>query len=183
MLDGSLLMRVFGHGYQTGTTVLVLLGLSMLVATLCGDVDIMLIMAGRTRSSMINMLVSLVIQLGLDLWLIPGHGIVGAAIGWSCSIVVKNLLALVQVQAILHMHPLGRGTVLVGVLATVCFGGGVGLVRLLGGGPLESGLALCAACVAYGVGLRAVRSDLGLESFSGLLRRGTKPAPVSAQMP
>jgi O-antigen/teichoic acid export membrane protein len=183
VLDGSLLMRVFGPGYGAGTTVLVLLGLSMLVATFCGDVDIMLIMAGRTRSSMINMLVALVVQLGLDLWLIPGHGILGAAIGWSCSIVVKNLLALVQVGAILGMHPLGRGTALVATLATACFGGCLGLVHLVGGGSVAAVLGLAVACAAYAAGLYLVRRDLGLDSLGGVLSRRTKRTSVSAQMP
>ncbi len=126
VLDGTQLMRIFGPGYSAGATVLVLLGLAMLVATLCGDVDIMLIMAGRTRASMVNVLVAFSVNLGLDLWLIPSHGILGAAIGWSCAIVVKNLLALVQVALVLHVYPVGRPTLIVGALATGCFGGCVG---------------------------------------------------------
>ena len=183
VLDGTLLMKIFGHGYETGASVLALLGVSMLVATFCGDVDVMLIMAGRTRSSMINMLVGLAVQLGLDLWLIPGHGMVGAAIGWSCSIVVKNLMALAQVSAILHMHPLGRGTALVAGISTLCFGGCVGLVRVLGGGVALTGLGLVVACVAYASGLYLVRRDLGLESIGSLLSRSQKSAAVPVQMP
>src|SRR3954453_3498604 len=133
-------MRIFGAEYATGTDVLVLLGVAMLIATFCGDVDILLIMAGRTRASMANILTAFALNLGLDLWLIPEHGIVGAAIGWSCAIIVKNLLALVQVAWILRVHPVGRPTVIVATLATGCFCGSVGLARLLLGDGL--GVAL-----------------------------------------
>lgn len=174
VLDGRPLMRIFGSGYAAGTDVLVLLGVAMLIATFCGDVDILLIMAGRTRASMVNILIAFTINLGLDLWLIPEHGIVGAAIGWSCAIIVKNLLALVQVAWILRVHPVGRPTVIVATLSTGCFVGSVTLARLFLGDGLEAtaaGVAL--GTVLYVVGIYLARVDLALDALGGLLSRRT----------
>jgi O-antigen/teichoic acid export membrane protein len=178
VLDGRPLMRIFGTGYAAGTDVLVLLGVAMLIATFCGDVDILLIMAGRTRASMVNILIAFALNVGLDLWLIPGHGIVGAAIGWSCAIIVKNLLALVQVAWILRVHPVGRPTVIVAALATGCFCGGVLLSRLLlGHGLGAAALGITVGAVLYAVGIYVARVDLALDALGGLLRRRPRPEP------
>jgi O-antigen/teichoic acid export membrane protein len=177
VLDGRPLMGVFGSGYATGTDVLVLLGVAMLVATFCGDVDVLLIMAGRTRASMVNILTAFALNLGLDLWLIPEHGIVGAAIGWACAIIVKNLLALVQVAWILRVHPVGRPTVIVAALATGCFGGCVGLARLLLGDGLGVATAgILVGAVLYATGLFLARTDLALDALGGLVRRTPRVA-------
>ena len=172
VLDGRPLMLIFGSDYAAGTDVLVLLGVAMLIATFCGDVDILLIMAGRTRASMANILTAFALNLGLDLWLIPEHGIIGAAIGWSCAIIVKNLLALAQVAWILRVHPVGRPTVIVATLATACFCGSVGLARLAWGDGLgAAALGIAIGSVLYVVGMYLARVDLALDAFGGLVRR------------
>jgi len=182
VLDGRPLMRIFGSGYAAGTDVLVLLGIAMLIATFCGDVDILLIMAGRTRASMVNILIAFALNLGLDLWLIPEHGIVGAAIGWSCAIIVKNLLALVQVAWILRVHPVGRPTVIVGALATGCFCGSVGLARVVGGDGLGAAvLGIALGTVGYVVGIYLARVDLALDALGGLVRRRPTRSPAEAR--
>jgi O-antigen/teichoic acid export membrane protein len=175
VLDGRPMMRIFGAEYATGTDVLVLLGVAMLVATFCGDVDVLLIMAGRTRASMTNILTAFALNLGLDLWLIPEHGIVGAAVGWACAIVVKNLLALVQVAWILRVHPVGRPTVIVAALATGCLCGSVGLARLVLGDGVEAAAAgVIVGTALYAVGLYLARVDLALDALGGLVRRRTR---------
>jgi len=172
VLDGRPLMRIFGSGYSAGTDVVVLLGVAMLIATFCGDVDVLLIMAGRTRASMVNILIAFALNLGLDLWLVPEHGILGAAVGWACAIIVKNLLALVQVAWILRVHPVGRPTVIVAALSAGCFCGCVGLARLLLGDGLDTAVAgIAVASALYAVGLYLARTDLALDALGGLVRR------------
>jgi O-antigen/teichoic acid export membrane protein len=171
-VDGEALMRLFGHRYQTGAPVLVLLGVAMMVATLCGDVDIMLIMAGRTRASMINMLVAVGLQVGLDVWLIPLHGVSGAAIGWACAIVVKNLLGLAQVGAVLRMHPCGRATVLVAAVALGCVGSCLVVARWLVDGTVAAALAgAVPGLVLYAVALFLLRGPIALGALTDRLGR------------
>ena len=53
---------IFGPKYAAGTTVLVILGLVMLVATGCGLVDVVLAMAGKTFWTFANSVIALTIM-------------------------------------------------------------------------------------------------------------------------
>jgi O-antigen/teichoic acid export membrane protein len=44
----------------------------------------------------------------LDLALIPAHGALGAAMGWSGGVLVKNLLPLWQIHQRYGLRPFGR---------------------------------------------------------------------------
>lgn len=116
------MLTVFGHGYETGGAVLVWLSLSMLVATGCGLVDVVLSMAGHTSWNLVNALGALICNIALDLLLIPGHGVLGAAIGWSAAICLRNLAAATQVGVALRLHPIARSTVLAALLTLGAFG-------------------------------------------------------------
>ena len=102
------LMAIFGEGYEVASDVVVILSLTMLLATACGPVDSVLLMAGRSWLSLRNSVVALVVNVGLNVVLIPLDGIRGAAIAWAVAIVVRNLLPLVQVRKHLGMWPLRR---------------------------------------------------------------------------
>ena len=112
-------MGVFGDGYDVASDVVLILSLTMLLATACGPVDSVLLMAGHSWLSLVNSTVTLAVNVGLNLVLIPLYGIRGAAIAWSVAIVVRNLLPLVQVRRHLSMWPLTRSAGLVGVGAAV----------------------------------------------------------------
>ena len=45
---------VFGHSYRAGRFVMIILGLTMLLATACGQVDMVLITTGRSSWSLVN---------------------------------------------------------------------------------------------------------------------------------
>ena len=53
---------------------MVILGLTMLLATACGQVDMVLITTGRSSWSLANGLPPVGVNVGLDLLLIPGTG-------------------------------------------------------------------------------------------------------------
>ena len=107
-LDGRL-----RRGYDVASDVVVILSLTMLLATACGPVDSVLLMAGRSWLSLRNSIVALAVNVGLNVVLIPLYGIRGAAIAWAVAIVVRNLLPLVQVRRHLGLWPLTRSTVAV----------------------------------------------------------------------
>jgi O-antigen/teichoic acid export membrane protein len=170
---GGPLLQVFGSGYESGTAVLLLLSFSMLVATGCGDVDSALIMAGKTTWSLGNMAVALGLNLVLDLWLIPDHGVTGAAIGWSVAIMTKNLLALVQVRLALGLHPFGMASAIVALLSSASFA----LLPLLASELLGTELpalvmALAAASTVYAAGLWSARNPLELDELTSAATRG-----------
>lgn len=91
----------FGDGYDsTGSrAVAVVMCCGMLVAVASGPVDTLLLMTGRSGRSLANTLVALAIDVGLCLVLVPRVGIAGAAVAWVVAVVVRCILATVQLRA------------------------------------------------------------------------------------
>ncbi|HVW33883.1 MAG TPA: polysaccharide biosynthesis C-terminal domain-containing protein, partial [Acidimicrobiia bacterium] len=125
------LLRVFGHGFKGGAGALEVLGFTMLAATAVGTVDMVLLMGGKSSWNLINTMVGLTLNVGLNLLLIPHFGGTGAAIAWSTSILVTNGAPLIQVWKFLGMHPFGQGFPKV-VLASGAAYGALGLVLRVG---------------------------------------------------
>ena len=59
------LLQVFGGGYEEGHATVVILSLTMLATTATGSVDVVLLMAGRSRQSLVNNAAALVIDVAL----------------------------------------------------------------------------------------------------------------------
>lgn len=104
------LLRVFGSGYAEGVTVALVLSATMMVATACGMVDVALIASGRTGASLVNAATAVAVTITLDVLLVPAHGALGAAVGWSVGVLVKNLLPLIQISRRYGLRPFGRHT-------------------------------------------------------------------------
>jgi O-antigen/teichoic acid export membrane protein len=165
------LMGIFGHHYAVASDVVVILSLTMLLATACGPVDAVLLMAGRSWLSLRNSTVALAVNIGLNLVLIPVAGIRGAAVSWAVAIVVRNLLPLLIVRRQLAMWPLTRSSVRVAILTVCCFGS-VDVVSALTDPPTPVDVTLLGlATGAYLLGIWAWRSTLGLDAFRAAVRR------------
>ncbi|HEY6749496.1 MAG TPA: polysaccharide biosynthesis C-terminal domain-containing protein [Mycobacteriales bacterium] len=178
----SALLGIFGSRYASATDVVVVLCAAMLVATACGQVDIVLMMAGRSTWNLGNALLALAVQVGLDLLLIPRMGILGAATGWAVAIVVANLVPLTQLLLSTGLHPFGRSSGLAVLICTACVLPPAALARVLGGDHLV--WALVASVVAAGLWAAAIwrfRRPLRLDSFGALSRR--KPPPALPDTP
>ncbi len=67
--------------------------LAMLVNLGTGNVTVVLLMGGKSSWGAINTGAALIVNIGLNLLLIPHLGILGAAIAWGASIVVDNVAA------------------------------------------------------------------------------------------
>jgi O-antigen/teichoic acid export membrane protein len=169
---GPAVLAVFGHSYQAGSTVMVILGLTMLMATGCGQVDMVLTTTGRTSWSLLNGLLAVSVNVTVDLILIPRYSIAGAAIGWAAAIVVTNLVPLAQVAKVVRVHPFGRGTLIACLLTTISFGLIPLAARWLAGGQaIVSALAVAAGCAVLAAGLWRFRAPLQLSVLPGV------PAP------
>jgi O-antigen/teichoic acid export membrane protein len=166
---GPEVLSVFGHSYKAGTDVMLILGLTMLLATACGQVDMVLITTGRSSWSLVNGLLAVGVNVGLDLVLIPRYGITGAAIGWAIAIVVTNLMPMAQLASSIHLQPFGRGTVLAAALSAVSFCAIPFAMRsVLGGGLAGLGAGVAAGCVVQGAGLWRFRNVLRLSAMPGV---------------
>ena len=168
---GPEVLAVFGRSYSAGATVMIILGLTQLFASACGQVDMVLITTGRSSWSLVNGLLAVGVNIGVDLALIPRYGITGAAIGWAVAIVVSNLMPLAQLAAVFRLHPIGRSTFTACAVCAVCFGAIPLATRTALGGGFESlAVGVTAGGIAYGA---------AVWKFAGLLRLSAMPG-VSA---
>jgi O-antigen/teichoic acid export membrane protein len=87
-------------------------------------------MAGKSSWNLMNTVIALTLNIGLNLLLIPHLGITGAGIAWAASILANNLIPLAQDWIFLELHPFGRGLPKAVVAATVAYLGVGVLVRL-----------------------------------------------------
>lgn len=103
-------LRLFGPTYGSAVPIALVLSGTMMVATACGMVDVVLTAAGHTTTSLLNLLAAVACTVALDLALVPVHGAFGAVAGWSAGVLVKNLLPLWQLHRRYNLHPFGRHT-------------------------------------------------------------------------
>ncbi|GIH77223.1 lipopolysaccharide biosynthesis protein [Planobispora longispora] len=99
-----------GDGYASGVPVALVLAATMMIATACGMADVALTAAGHTRASLANLLAALAVTAALGVALIPSLGALGAALGWSAGVLVKNLLPLWRLHRRYGLRPFGRHT-------------------------------------------------------------------------
>jgi O-antigen/teichoic acid export membrane protein len=80
MLFRKQILEVFGRDYAGATAILVPLSVAWMIYYAKGPVDSLLDMTGRQIVDLANVAGVLVLSLGLEMWLIPRAGAVGA--GW-----------------------------------------------------------------------------------------------------
>ncbi|OPG02001.1 lipopolysaccharide biosynthesis protein [Microbispora sp. GKU 823] len=103
------LLPLFGSAYAGGGAIALVLSATMMVATACGMVDVVLVAGGRTAASLANVTTAVAVTIALDVLLVPAYGALGAALGWSGGVLVKNLLPAVQVHRRYGLRPFGLG--------------------------------------------------------------------------
>lgn len=170
IVAAPLYLRVFGERYVAqGQLVVVVMGLGMLLAVASGPVDVLLLMSGRSVQSLANNAAGLVVDVALNLVLIPRYGIGGAAVSWAVALAVRNLLPFWQVHRDQRVTGLGRATALVVVASSACFGAPMLALRCTAGLDVVPALALMTAeTAAYLLVLWRLRGPLQLAA----MRRG-----------
>jgi O-antigen/teichoic acid export membrane protein len=168
VIYGPEILSIFGHSYRAGDMVMVILGLTMLVATACGQVDMVLITTGRSSWSLANGLTAVFVNVGLDLLLIPRYGITGAAVGWAVAIIITNLVPLAQLAVSKRLNPFGRGTFIAIGLSVVSFAAiPLAFRAAFGPGAVASLSAVGAGCLVQAAGLWRFRDSLRLQALPG----------------
>jgi O-antigen/teichoic acid export membrane protein len=178
-----LLLRVFKPEYVSGASSLEILGVTMLVATGIGPVDVVLLMGGRSFWNLFNVVIALALNLGLSLLLVPRIGIAGAACAWAAAILFNNVAPLAEIRAFLRLHPFGPGFVPVAASALLCFGAfGVAVREMVGLSVAAFALYLVVACPVYAALMWRFRRRAELSLLAGTLRarRAREPRPATA---
>jgi O-antigen/teichoic acid export membrane protein len=99
------IMAIFGSDFAVGATSLIVLSLGQLMNSVSGPLGVMIDMSGRSKITLLNSVLHLLLQIGLCFLLIPRYGIMGAAVANAISVSFQRAIRLVQVHLILRMHP------------------------------------------------------------------------------
>jgi O-antigen/teichoic acid export membrane protein len=101
----DIIMTVFGAKYIEGSLSLIILSVGQLVNVATGAVGFMLIMTGRQNDWLVISCLAWIINLILNLILIPPLGILGSAIATSISVSLLFFTGLFRVKHKLNMWP------------------------------------------------------------------------------
>ncbi len=176
----AVVLGIFGPRYTAGAAALAVLSLAMLVNLGTGNVTVVLLMGGKSSWSAINAGAALIVNIGLNLLLLPHLGILGAAIAWGASIVVDNVTAMIELRWVLGLAPFGPGYGLVAAVTVGCFGvTGIASRAVLGETLPALAVALATGMVAFAAVLYAARAPLQLAVMAAALRARAVPAGTS----
>jgi O-antigen/teichoic acid export membrane protein len=176
------ILLLYPDPYARGAWAMALLALGQTVNAATGPCGHMVTMVGRSDLVLTNSLAALVINLVLNVALIPPYGMVGAGIAWGVSIVLWNLIRLYQAWSVLHMHPFGPWVPRSGlVLAVFCAAAAAMRLLLEGEPPLVQIVAGAAVATVAGVAAMMAtglveRDNLSLAGARGLLARDQAPS-------
>ena len=99
------ILRMFGGEFVSGQYSLIILSIGQLVSVGTGGVGIMLMMTGMEKLEFVNSVMTLIMNVVMNILLIPRFGIVGAAIATAFSIIIINFIRVIEIYLRLHCHP------------------------------------------------------------------------------
>lgn len=141
-------LRIFGSGFGRGAAVTVILAAGKLIDSATGPCGLVLNMAGRVAVNMVDNVGALALNIAANLWLIPRHGIVGAAAAWALSLAVLNVARVFQVRRAFGMQPFDRALALGAAAAATSILAAVAVRSLDPPLPLVAGSLVVAATYA-----------------------------------
>jgi O-antigen/teichoic acid export membrane protein len=107
----TVLSFLFGAGYVSAAGALKILSLGFIIDSVIGLSETTLIALGQSRFIMWATLATVVINIGLNIALIPPLGIEGAAIALAAAIIFLNLIRCWKLYSISKAQPLSRNLI------------------------------------------------------------------------
>jgi O-antigen/teichoic acid export membrane protein len=147
LLPRELMVTVFGEEYASGALALVILAATQVVNVGTGAVGFLLIMTGNQNNWFIISAFSVVINILLNIMMVPEWGLTGASIATGVSISILYLVGLIEVRRVLKLWPYDR-RYLKGLFASVLAAVIVILFRGLVSHLSESTMAVTALLVS-----------------------------------
>lgn len=181
VLPGSLLGLFFGPSFTSGATVVLILALGQLCNAATGPCGMVINMSGRNRLNLIDNVMVLVLNVGLNLVLIPLWGINGAALAWAVSLGAVNALRVFQVRIIVRALPFDRAQAKAFLAAAAAGAAALVTSRLLDDvtGALAGVAVAGAVYVALVVGLGLPDSDRMIAGLLAQRGRGPRGGPAA----
>ena len=97
-------LLLFGPEYLESAQILIILTMATLIQAFLGAAGPTLSMSGRTKLVLLNTIGAFIINILLNIFLIPRYGIVGAAWATFISLTLIGLVRIVEVGFILKMN-------------------------------------------------------------------------------
>ena len=165
------ILSIFGSDFTRGTLALKIIAIGQITIAMAGPVGFVLIMTGRQNLNLVNSIVLAASNVVLNILLIPGYGMTGAALAATLSISSINLLRIIQVKLIHGFTPFRFD-----LYKPVAAGAAASLAmyianRYLNWTDIPRTIALCAAFLIIYL---AVLYALGLGEELGILREVLK---------
>ena len=116
------IMKFFGSDFADAREALIILAVGQLINASIGSSGIMVVMSGRSKMELLNVVLSLLTNILICILLIPAYGIIGAALANTVSTVVINLMRMAEVWIFMRMHAYEKTyfkPVLAGIFSTV----------------------------------------------------------------
>lgn len=178
-------LRLFGSAFagDRPRAALLILLVGQTLNVLAGSVGFVLVMVGRTGWDALVYTASIALDLALAFWLIPEHGLIGAAIAQAVTLSASNALRLWLVWRVVGIQPFGLDYVRLLVPAAAGAAAMAAVHLVLAGGAWSVDLAVSAAVgtVVYAIalvaaGLPARERDAVRGAVRGLRGRAAEPA-------
>jgi len=165
-------MSLFGHKYTEGNVALEIMALGALVSAGTGNNSAVLLMGGKSSANLIISAGSVILNVALNLLLIPHIGLAGGAIALAASILHSNFWNSLLIWRSFRIQPFARGYLVVAGSAVVLYG----LIGLAVRATFGTGFAVVAifsivATIPYAAAIYAKRDLLDLHAFQALMGR------------
>jgi O-antigen/teichoic acid export membrane protein len=102
------IMGLFGAEFMVGWKSMIILAAAYFINASAGSVAYVLIMSGKQNVEVINNIAILCYNILMNIRLIKLYGILGAAMATGSSIILLNLIRLVEVKIFFNIHPYDR---------------------------------------------------------------------------
>ena len=118
LFPGVIINVLFGSEYLVASNALKILSLGTLVSSsLIWIYNNLLSMAGKTKLLFINLLFASILNIFLNIFLIPKYGITGAAIATTISKILLGIVLFVEVKIYLSIIPFRRKLIRILIIA------------------------------------------------------------------
>jgi O-antigen/teichoic acid export membrane protein len=165
-LHSHVVMASMGRGFEHAAGALQLMALMMLAYTAMGNVNALLLMAGRSNLTALNTAFSFILNVALNVALVPAMGVAGAAVAWGSALIFDSVLCTLECRYLLQVTQQVRPAAAAMVVSAVAFGLPALFARALHL-PTLTGVAFygITSLSLYGALLWWRRADLYLDGF------------------
>jgi O-antigen/teichoic acid export membrane protein len=99
------LLSISGPQFISAWPLVVAFATGSLINVATGPVGYILLMTGHTKTSFLNSLTAIIVNVAVGVILTPRYGVMGVAIATGMAVAVVNLMKLLQVRILVKMQP------------------------------------------------------------------------------